>query len=142
VGREWNPCPQSRCKIIFIHRYTFGCITPNKAATPYNVRKHLKVSGLESIITFDNGQENRAHEEVQKSFNVQTYFCHPYRSWEKGSVEHAIGLTRRQWPKKTDYALLSDEEIAMFEYRLNTRPRKRFGYLTPLEYAASVAFTP
>ncbi len=60
---------------------------------------------------------------------------------ENGSVENAIGLTRREWPKKMDYDLLSDEDIAMVEYRLNTRPRKRFGYLTPLEYAASVAFT-
>ncbi len=91
-------------------------------------------------ITFDNGQENRSHEEIQKKLNVETYFCNPYSSWEKGSVENAIGLTRREWPKKTDYALLS-EEIAMFEERINTRPRKRFGYLTSLEYAASVAFT-
>lgn len=93
-------------------------------------------------ITFDNGQENRAHEEMQKELNVETFFCNPYSSWEKGSVENAIGLTRREWPKKTDYALLSDEEIAMLEYRLNTRPRKRFGYLSPLEYALSVALTP
>ncbi len=93
-------------------------------------------------ITFDNGQENRAHEEMQKELKLNTYFCNPYSSWEKGSVENAIGLTRRVWPKKTDYSLISDEEIAMVEYRLNTRPRKRFGYLTPLEYAQSVALTP
>ncbi len=32
------------------------------------------------------------------------------------SVEHAVGLTRRFWPKKTDYALIPDEEIAMVQY--------------------------
>jgi len=93
-------------------------------------------------ITFDNGQENRRHHELHDTIGIQTYFCNPYRSWEKGSVENAVGLTRREWPKKTDYALISEEEIATLEYRLNTRPRKRFGYLTPLEYAASVALSP
>lgn len=93
-------------------------------------------------LTFDNGQENRSHDAMRKELKVNTYFCTPYSSWEKGSVENSVGLTRRVWPKKTDYALLSDEDIATLEYRLNTRPRKRLGYLTPYEHARSVAFTP
>lgn len=87
---------------------------------------------LRRSITFDNGQENRRHAELHTTIDVMTYFCDPYSSWQKGSVENAIGLTRRVWPKKTDYRLLSDMDIATLEYRLNTRPRKRFGYLTPL----------
>jgi len=75
-------------------------------------------------ITFDNGQENRYHYELKAELNIETYFCNPYSSWEKGSVENAVGLTRRQWPKKTNYALISDDEIAMLELRLNTWPRK------------------
>ena len=97
---------------------------------------------LRRSITFDNGQENRQHIELRDRLGLHTYFCDPYSSWQKGSVENAVGLTRRVWQKKTDYALISDEEIAMVEYRLNTRPRKRFGYLTPYEYAAAVALTP
>ena len=93
-------------------------------------------------ITFDNGQENRYHNELREDLGINTYFCNPYSSWEKGSVENAVGLTRRVWPKKTDYALITDEDVAMLEYRLNTRPRKRFGFLTPYEYAAAVALTP
>jgi len=90
-------------------------------------------------ITFDNGPENRHHYILRDQLNCRTYFCTPYSSWQRGSVEHAVGLTRREWPKKTDYALISDEEIATLEYRFNTRPRKRFGYLTPFEYTESVA---
>lgn len=96
---------------------------------------------LRRSITFDNGQENRRHHQLHDQLHLDTYFCNPYSSWEKGSVENAVGLTRRVWPKKSDYALISDEEIATLEHRLNTRPRKRFGYLTPLEYAAGVALT-
>ena len=107
------------------------------------VIKRLKTlpQKLRRSITFDNGQENRRHFELHKALGIQTYFCNPYSSWEKGSVENAVGLTRRFWPKKTDYALISEEEIATVEYLLNTRPRKRFGFLTPLEYATSVALS-
>ena len=97
---------------------------------------------LRRSITFDNGQENRRHAELRDRLDIHTYFCDPYSSWQKGSVENAVGLTRRVWPKKTDYALISDDEVATLEYRLNTRPRKRFGYLTPLEYASCVALSP
>jgi len=96
---------------------------------------------LRRSITFDNGQENRGHLQLQSTFGVATYFCTPYSSWQRGSVENAVGLTRRVWPKKSDYALISSDEIAMVEYLLNTRPRKRLGYLTPLEYASRVALT-
>jgi IS30 family transposase len=93
-------------------------------------------------ITFDNGQENRHHAKLHDSLAAATYFCTPYSSWQKGSVENAIGLTRRVWPKKTDYATLDEQDIAALEYRLNTRPRKRFGYLTPIEYAALMTSSP
>ena len=67
------------------------------------------------------------HLRLQNELGMATYFCNPYSSWERGSVENAVGLTRRVWPKKTDYELIADNEIATLESRLNTRPRKRFG---------------
>ncbi len=100
---------------------------------PKNMRK---------TITYDNGQENRYHMDLHEKLGVKTYFCNPYSSWEKGSVENAIGLTRRVWPKKTNYELISDEEVARMEYKLNTRPRKRFNFLSPLEFAITVALSP
>lgn len=119
---------------------------PRCAPTEMNeaIIKRLRVfpPSMRKSITFDNGQENRGHTEIQRLIGVETYFCNPYHSWEKGSVENAIGLIRREWPKKTDYELISDEEVAILEHRLNTRPRKRFGYLSPLEYALTGAFTP
>ena len=61
------------------------------------------------------------------------YFAHTYCSQERGSNENLNGLIRRFFPKKTDFALVSDEEIRHVEYLLNTRPRKRHGGKTPLE---------
>lgn len=88
---------------------------------------------LRRSITFDNGLENAGHESIAEKLNVKTYFCNPYHSWEKGGVENGIGLIRRYYPKKTDFSLISDYEIKLIENRLNNRPRKTLGYMTPLE---------
>jgi len=84
-------------------------------------------------ITFDNGLENADHELIAKALGVKIYFCNPYHSWEKGGVENVIGLIRRYFPKKTDFSLISDLEIHLVEFKLNNRPRKSLGFLTPLE---------
>lgn len=84
-------------------------------------------------ITFDNGLENAQHESISKKLDVETYFCNPYHSWEKGGVENGIGLIRRYLPKKTDFALISDDVISRIESELNNRPRKSLGFLTPIE---------
>jgi len=84
-------------------------------------------------ITYDNGSENTEHEQVNKVLGTRSYFCAPYRSWEKGTVENTIGLVRRFIPKKMDLAKLTKEDIRFVERRLNNRPRKCLGFQTPAE---------
>jgi len=78
------------------------------------------------------------HQELAKTLGIKIYFCFPYHSWERGTNENTNGLIREDFPKKTDFTQVSEENISMIEYKLNTRPRKRLNYLTPLE-AFSVA---
>lgn len=94
----------------------------------YNIPKHLK-----HTITLDNGPENRDWRPLQKSTKLKVYFANPYHSWERGSNENANGLLRQYFPKGTDFATISDIELSLVEYLINTRPRKRLGYKTPLE---------
>jgi len=84
-------------------------------------------------ITYDNGTENVEHEAVSLALGVRSYFCAPYRSWEKGTVENTIGLVRRFLPKGTDLSTITDEEVREIEAWLNNRPRKCLGYKTPAE---------
>lgn len=84
-------------------------------------------------ITYDNGKENAEHEKVNEVLNVQFCFCQPYHSREKGTVENTIGLIRRYFPKKTDFAKVTDQQISDVEHRLNSRPRKCLGFKTPAE---------
>ena len=84
-------------------------------------------------ITFDNGLENAKHEIICNELNVKSYFCNPYHSWEKGAVENTIGLIRRYYPKKSNFKLISNDELEMVFLKLNSRPRKSLGFLTPFE---------
>lgn len=90
-------------------------------------------TNLKLTLTMDNGSENSGWKEVEQLTNTKCYFAHPYHAWERGSNENTNGLIRDYFPKKTDFSMIPEEEIQFVEYELNTRPRKRLNYLTPLE---------
>jgi transposase, IS30 family len=96
---------------------------------------------LRRSLTLDNGKENAKHETITSKSGTKVYFCNPYSSWERGSNENTNGLIRGYLPKKTDFAKVSEKRIQEIEHLLNSRPRKRLNYLTPLEvFSKSVAF--
>lgn len=44
-------------------------------------------------ITADNGPEHTHHALVSQTLGVSFFFCHPYHSWEKGTVEGTIACS-------------------------------------------------
>ena len=88
---------------------------------------------LKHTIAFDNGPENQRPHDIQSQTGAQCFFAHAYHSWERGTNENTNGLIREYFPKKTNFAMISETEIQKVEYLLNTRPRKRLGWKTPLE---------
>jgi IS30 family transposase len=84
-------------------------------------------------LTRDRGKENLDYKTIEENTGMNVFFAHAYCSQERGSNENLNGLVRRFFPKKTDFSKVTDEELQRVEYLLNTRPRKRFGGLTPLE---------
>jgi len=97
--------------------------------------RRLKVfpDHLRKTITWDNGKENAKISLIEKELGLDCYLAHAYHSWERGTNENTNGLIRWYLPKKTDFAKITEQEISNIEYVLNTRPRKRLGYKTPLE---------
>lgn len=115
-------------------RYTKFTRMPNKKAlTTTNNMVRLLRKYKPKTITADNGLENAKHEEICQTLNTKYYFCHPYSSWEKGSVENRIGVIRRYLPKGTDLASVSLRQLKLLEDKINNRPMKSLGYLTPLQ---------
>jgi IS30 family transposase len=109
-------------------------ISNQKAAT-HNAAVIAMSVGFTNMatITFDNGIENKKHEELSAALRVDAYFCNPYSSWEKGSVENINSLIRRWIPKGANIANYSAKQVQWIEDRLNHTPRKTLGYKTPYE---------
>jgi transposase, IS30 family len=84
-------------------------------------------------ITYDNGKEFNYHEMIGRYTKMDIYFAYPYHSWERGTNENTNGLIRQFFPKKSSFAGITEKDTRRVEQLLNTRPRKRLGYLTPVE---------
>ena len=84
-------------------------------------------------ITADNGKEFAHHELIAQHLQADFYFAHPYAAWERGANENMNGLVRQYFPKDTDFASVSDEEVDLVIQKLNMRPRKSLDFKTPFE---------
>ena len=93
----------------------------------------LPLKEIVHTITSDNGKEFAMHEETANILKTDFYFAHPYASYERGLNENTNGLIRQYFPKDRDFRSIKDEEIIMAMKKLNNRPRKTLGYLTPNE---------
>lgn len=96
-------------------------------------RLHPYPAVLIQSITYDNGSENTLHEAINTALGTQSFFCAPYHSWQKGSVEQVNGLIRRFLPKGSNFQELEQGAINRIEKLLNNRPRKCLNYRTPYE---------
>jgi len=94
---------------------------------------------IRQSITYDNGTENTLHELTNKVLGTKSYFCNPYHSWEKGTVENIIGIVRRFYPKKTDWKNISQWDLNKIARFINNRPMKLLGFKTPYQVFVALA---
>jgi len=84
-------------------------------------------------ITTDNDLLLQHHKQLEKLLNVTIYFCHPYSSWEKGTIENINGCIRKDIPKGSDISKYSKQFIRKIENKLQRRFMDCLNHLTPLE---------
>jgi transposase, IS30 family len=117
-------------------------LNPNKTAqASYEALSFLFAKihpSLRQSITYDNGLENLLHVEINQRFGLLSFFCTPYHSWEKGTVENTNGLIRRFLPKKTNFNTISQRTLQRIEFWLNSRPRKCLNFQTSAEVLPSL----
>ncbi len=92
-------------------------------------------------ITTDNGSEFCAHKLISKALAPKgsenpnlIFFADSYSSWQKGAIENANKLIRQYIPKGTDFSSLTDAFIRKIQHKINRRPRKKLGFLSPKEF--------
>jgi IS30 family transposase len=88
---------------------------------------------LRRSLTWDQGAEMAEHAQLRIDAGLQVYFCDPRSPWQRGSNENTNGLLRQYFPRGTDLARYSAEDLAAVAATLNSRPRKTLGWRTPAE---------
>lgn len=84
-------------------------------------------------ITTDNDILLRRHKELEELLNIKIYFCDPYSSWQKGTVENTNKCIRRYIPKGSNISKYSKYKIKKIETKLNNRFMECLDYSTPYE---------
>ena len=84
-------------------------------------------------ITYDRGNEFAEYEQLEKQTKTKIYFADAYCSSQRGSNENLNGLVRQYFPKRSDFKIINPRKIRQVEIKLNTRPRKRYNYRTPIQ---------
>jgi len=109
-------------------RFLVADILPNRKPnlTALKLREWNQLYSFQSL-TLDNGIEFKHHEQI----GCDTFFCHPYSSWEKGQIEYAMRLLRRLIPKKSSLLTVSHSQLQSFVDLLNHTPRKCLNWKSP-----------
>ena len=84
-------------------------------------------------VTYDNGREFPDHAKVSDALECSGYFATPCKSCERGTSENSNGLLRQYFPKSMRLDQVTPEQVQEATDRLNSRPRKCLGFMTPEE---------
>lgn len=88
---------------------------------------------LEILLT-DNGKEFLILEEIDKlSSKINLFYCHPYSSYEKGSIENNHELIRRVIPKGISLKPYTQDELNILCSHINSLLRKSLNDKCPFD---------
>ena len=92
-----------------------------------------------SVILTDRGSEFRNTYGIEHDANgklrTQVFYCDPYCSWQKGSVEKNHEFIRQVLPKKTSFDWLTQDAVDLMMSHINSYPRARLNDKSPFEVA-------
>jgi len=109
--------------------YTRADLIPDGTAD--SVHAVLKASPLPDHITYDRGSEFALWSMVERDTGATVFFADPHSPWQRGKNENTNGRLRRIFPKKFDFATITQKQLDQVVYVMNHTPRKSLGFKTP-----------
>jgi IS30 family transposase len=118
-------------------RYMLAIKNKNRkaASTAKRIIKAFDKLGKHRIssLTLDNGPEFARHEKIAEKLSIKTYFCEPYKSYQKGTIENGNKQLREWFSKNASIDEISPRTVRSKLKLLNQRPMKCLGFNTPNE---------
>lgn len=111
-------------------------LIPNLKPESFSLATVAMLAGKQAhTLSLDNGIENKQHHAITEATGAAVFFCDPYSSWQKGSVENANKMLRRYIPKGCDLSKFTQAQIDSFVSLINNKPRRCLGYKSSLQLA-------
>lgn len=111
----------------------YGAAAMNAALTASMTRLPEQ---LRKTLTWDRGKELSDHAQFALETGTKVFFADPHSPWQRPTNENTNGLLRQYFPKGTDLARWSAEDLEAVALAINNRPRKILGWKTPAEVFA------
>ena len=130
---------ERNCLLTLVERATgFGLVVrlPHRTVRAVNraTVELLRASNLPfKTITWDNGTEFHGYKQIEAATGVQCFFAYPHHPWERGSNENFNGLIRQYFKKRKSLAGKRQADCDQVAAKLNSRPRKRYAFKTPIQ---------
>lgn len=127
------------CNPVFRRTDTYLVAIKNNSRKPQQTAsaliKHMKKNFHNKLhsLTLDNDIAFMHHHTIAEAFTAAVYFCDPYKSYQKGSIENENRLLRRYLPKKTSIEKYNQEDIEKIVDKFNNRPMRCLDYDAPKE---------
>ncbi|MDE1871835.1 MAG: IS30 family transposase [Candidatus Micrarchaeota archaeon] len=115
-------------------RYPFLAYVESRKTEDVNrlIARLLRGVPIRSL-TLDNDVSFRKHQELSRLIGADVFFCHPYASSEKGTVENRNGRIRERIPKRTNLSTVPPSLIEEIQTKLRFLPMRCLGFDTPQE---------
>lgn len=125
-------------EIKFLFIFIISQQKADKVADKLNEFKNTlttrKINKILNILLTDNGHEFINLEKLNKSLpNTKIFYCHPYSSCEKGSIENNHELIRRVIPQGVSLKCYNEDDVVLLCSHINSLYRKSLNGKCPFD---------
>jgi transposase, IS30 family len=121
--------PQLLTHVERMSLYTKADLIPNGTADV--VHATLKQYPILGTITYDRGPEFALWQMIERDTGTTIFFADAHAPWQRGKNENTNGRLRRVYPKRFDFATITQKQLDEVVDLMNHTERKSLGWKTP-----------
>lgn len=93
----------------------------------------LKKDPLKGTIAYDRSSEFALWQMIERNTGTSVYFADAHAPWQRGQNEKTNGRLRRVFPKRFNFATITQKQLDEVVHLMNYTPRKSLGWRTSQE---------